>query len=78
MEVDTNITPLEGGLRKTSVVSSYPAGQSAFGCEDMAGNMWEWTDRSPQTDDNARVLRGGSWAAEGDTLDELQEALNQP
>ena len=53
-------------------------GRVRSACEDMVANMWEWTDSSPQTDDDARVLRGDLWAAEGDTLDELQEALNQP
>lgn len=30
-------------LSETSPVDQHPAGQSAYGCMDMQGNVWEWT-----------------------------------
>lgn len=27
----------------TTPVAAYPLGQSAYGCEDLLGNVWEWT-----------------------------------
>jgi sulfatase modifying factor 1 len=32
------------GRNDTSPVGEYPAGKSSFGCLDMAGNVWEWTN----------------------------------
>ena len=59
-------------------VTALPQGDSAFGCRQMVGNTWEWTDdrfwpypgfvMDPYREYSApwfgdrRVLRGGCWA----------------
>jgi len=65
------------GYRYTAPVGSYPAGNSPYGVEDMAGNAWEWTrslyrdypykpadGREIQASPAAGdkvVMRGGGW-----------------
>jgi iron(II)-dependent oxidoreductase len=59
-------------------VAAYPAGDSAFGCRQLIGNLWEWTASTflpyPNFEQDAyrenswpwfgsrKVLRGGAWA----------------
>jgi len=63
-----------GGYQKyqTAPVGSYPGGASPYGCQDMAGNVWEWVQDWYVTypgstcpadyTGSSRVLRGGSWS----------------
>ncbi|MDX6384819.1 MAG: hypothetical protein QOK48_2392 [Blastocatellia bacterium] len=67
----------ENGLWGVAPIGSYPEGQSAYGCQQMIGDAWEWTtsDYSPypgfksEFDEyndkwfvGQKVLRGGSFA----------------
>jgi iron(II)-dependent oxidoreductase len=68
---------LDSGSLGTTDVGALPAGDSAFGCRQMIGNVWEWTasnftpypgfvagpykEYSAPWFGNHKVLRGGCW-----------------
>lgn len=72
---------LDGHALGTVDVSAHATGDSAFGCRQMIGNVWEWTsdtfgpypgfepdmyqDYSQPLFGITRVLRGGAWPTRG-------------
>jgi formylglycine-generating enzyme required for sulfatase activity len=68
----------ETKLRETSPVGIFPRSRSAFGLEDMAGNVWEWC--AEQRDERAtrRVDRGGSWAYDAERCRSAYRDANEP
>jgi formylglycine-generating enzyme required for sulfatase activity len=48
-------------LRGPDNVDAHPQGRSAFGVEDLVGNVWQWTDEFVDEHTRAAVLRGGSY-----------------
>jgi iron(II)-dependent oxidoreductase len=74
---DAGRANLDGLALGTIDVAAMPGGDSAFGCRQMMGNAWEWTDTvfgpypafepdmyqdySQPLFGSTRVLRGGSW-----------------
>ena len=51
----------ESGIDHTTPVKKYQEGRGPYGCYDMAGNVWEWTDSWYDKGEKKRVQWGGSW-----------------
>jgi len=52
----------EAGIGGTTPVGKFsPGGDSVYGLQDAAGNVWEWTDSRWETGSDRRVLRGGAF-----------------
>src|ERR1035441_8024253 len=51
----------ESGPKQATPVGLYPCGATSEGVEDMAGNVWGWTESWHEEGQTGKVLRGGSW-----------------
>jgi hypothetical protein len=56
---------LETGPGEATPVGLYSGGGTPEGVQDMAGNVWEWTQSGYKEDLKYKVLRGGSWNDSG-------------
>jgi formylglycine-generating enzyme required for sulfatase activity len=52
----------ESGVGRTTAVGTFgEIGRSVYGCDDMVGDVWEWTDLQRNASSEYCMSRGGSW-----------------
>ena len=91
-DIDETYANYNGNYGDTTKVGSFPNGKSIYGVYDMAGNVWEWVADwlsdtyyldTPLTNPTGplagqyRVLRGGSWPDDANTVRASNRGWNQ-
>lgn len=67
--IDQSYANYDQKFGDTILVGSYPDGQSFYGVQDMAGNVWEWISGLDENNPWYTVpIKGGSWYNEQPTL----------
>jgi hypothetical protein len=77
-EFRQDFTNCHGSIGRISAAGIYPHAGSPEGVMDLAGNVWEWClneyllpDNCKLSDSNVRVVRGGSWCYDPESVRSL-------
>jgi len=68
----------DDGYIGTAPVGSFPSGASPYGALDMIGNVNEWTSTLGNSQDQTRMVRGGSFGAEPKLVRASFRAISVP
>ncbi len=75
--IDQRMPPLQRNSQVEPVgagVGEHANGASAFGVQDMAGNVWEWVDDCVHGNYSGAPSEGSTWSAGGDCSFRVKEA----
>lgn len=76
--IDPSYANYNANIGDTSAAGSYPAGQSVYGVQDMAGNIWEWVaDNADGSSNNIYTVGEGS-AQRAQRMWSLNFQINSP